>query len=211
MGSGRTLGEREAEPFCLCGPSVAGGFSLWSFRLGENTRMWQTLASFEKEEDALEAGWLQSEKMWVRSEADAGSGSQCVCSEALSWPSGKRFSMFYESIVSYGLLLSLGWRKLPSWLTLFWLQPLLKCTKPWCLFAVRAPPYWRHKPMRLLMRLGLRCLWEGLTGGVVTSQSVYEGASPEQRRWNLEHPCPDTDVEHLASSDPAQTALRAKI
>lgn len=63
--------------------------------------------------------------------------------EVLSWHSGKRF-VLPESIVSYRLLLSLGWRKFPSWLTLLRFQPLLKCKEPWmslCSFASLLIPW----------------------------------------------------------------------
>lgn len=85
--------------------------------------------------------------------------------EALSRLSGKCFIMLHASIISYWLLLSLGWRTYPPpclglhycVLGLCQMQKSL-----WCFFSpISLLPL---QPIRLLMLLVFRDLWEALIG-----------------------------------------------
>lgn len=88
--------------------------------------------------------------------------------DALSKHSGKCFIMFHESIISYWLVLSLGWRKHP-WLDLYYSVFSLCSSAKWpgWLFILLSP-YSLHKSVRLFMLHCqiLRGLYEALIGGV---------------------------------------------
>lgn len=149
--------------------------------------------------------------------AEAVGHSVCAL-EALARPSGKRFIMLGESTVSYGLLLSLGWRMLllPPPTDLAYIIPFSACVQVQkvllsCFLETPQACKSAHTPLPWVVG----DLWEALTGGPFPSESIYgeSRSSQGQGRRNLE-PRSMTrtrTIKHLASSDPAQASLLTKI
>lgn len=152
-----------------------------------------------------------------RNGADGGYGGHAAWAlEALSSRSGKRSIMFHESIISYWLLLSPGWRTIPTppplclgvhylVFSLYWMQKSLDvCFSPIFLLTPQA--------CKMPYVPGILESMKGTDRDKIPPKAFVEEAKAPQDKEGGTWSCHDsaTDCRGSHSSDPAQAALLSK-